>query len=64
MDLPIVWFTVADAVRYSRLSRSTLYILMKNGCLRPRKVGHKTLIARQDVDRLINGPVAGVPNER
>ena len=56
MDLPIKWLTVAEAVCYSRLGRSTLYNLMGAGRLQRRKVGRKTLLAREDLDRLIDGP--------
>jgi excisionase family DNA binding protein len=49
------WLSVAEAVAYSKLSRSTLYVLLKKNNLRARKVGARTLLSRLEIDSLIEG---------
>ena len=44
-------FTVSDAVKYSGLSRSRLYELMKAGELQSFQVGGRRMILREAVDR-------------
>lgn len=56
LDSP--WLTIAEAARHARISRSTLYKFMARGDLRPRKLGARTLLARQELDRLIEAGVA------
>lgn len=43
-------FTVADAVKYSSLSRSRLYELMRSGDIASFHVGGRRMILRQALD--------------
>jgi len=42
--------TVPDAVGYSGLSRSALYVALRRGDLKARKAGRRTLIAFAELD--------------
>jgi excisionase family DNA binding protein len=52
-------FTVANAVKYSGLSRSRLYELMREGEIASFHVGGRRMILRQAVDAFFN-KVAGI----
>lgn len=45
--------SIAQAVRLLGIGRSTLYALIKEGRLPVRKLGKRTLILREDLDRFI-----------
>lgn len=45
--------TVKEACEYLRITRATLYQLIKKGKIQPIKIGRKTLIDQDDLDRLI-----------
>lgn len=47
------WLSPSEAAVYCRVGKTRLYSLMKSGALRPRKLGRKTLIAREELDALI-----------
>lgn len=47
-------YSVKEAVRVSGLTRSHLYQLMKAGVLLKVKIGHRTLIRREDLEALID----------
>jgi excisionase family DNA binding protein len=58
------WMTVAEGAAYARISRSGLYKFIAAGRLPIRKLGARSLIDREDIDRLIEGtaaPTAKVP---
>lgn len=50
----ILAYGVADAVRATGLSRSTIYDFIKTGQLPIRKAGRKTLILRRDLEALLD----------
>jgi len=45
--------TVPEAVQYSGLSRSALYVALKRGDLSARKAGRRTLISFSDLEAYI-----------
>ena len=45
--------TVNEALEYLRISRPTFYRLIKQGKIKPVKIGKRTLIDKADLDRLI-----------
>ena len=45
--------TVKEACEYLRIGRSTLYRHIKQGKIKPVKIGKRTLIDKNDLDRLI-----------
>ncbi len=45
--------TVKQALRLSGLGCSTIYKLMANGTLARRKIGHRTLITYESLERLL-----------
>ena len=45
--------SVTEAIDYTRLSRPTIFNLMRDGKLTRLKVGGRTLIAKSDLDRLL-----------
>ena len=47
--IPIA-FTVPDAVRYSGLSRSRIYVLIQTGVLQSLQVGGRRMIRRDVLD--------------
>ena len=50
LDPFTTWFTVQEAIRYSKRGKTSLYAMFKAGTLRPRKLGKRTLIARAELD--------------
>ena len=48
-------FRVSDATKYSGLSRTTIYVLIKRGLLASNKVGGRRLILRESLDALVKG---------
>ncbi|HOX28095.1 MAG TPA: helix-turn-helix domain-containing protein [bacterium] len=46
-------FSIADAARYSALSRSRLYQLINEGVIAPAHVGGRVLILRDDLERFL-----------
>lgn len=48
-----IFFTVAEAKDILRVSRSNLYSLIAKGVITPSKLGGKTLIARSEIDRVV-----------
>jgi excisionase family DNA binding protein len=58
-------FTVADAVRYSGIGKSSLYDAIGAGRLDARKIGRKTLILAESLRSFIaNAPAATVRTAR
>lgn len=47
------WLSVTEAATHARVSRSSLYLLIAAGALPVRKLGRRTLIAREELDALI-----------
>ena len=47
------WFNVTEAAEHCRISRSTLYQKIKEGRIRARKIGKRTLLSRVELDRMI-----------
>ena len=45
--------TVKEATQYLKISKVTLYKLIKQGKIKPVKIGKRTLIDKNDLDRLI-----------
>jgi excisionase family DNA binding protein len=46
-------FHIKEAARYTRLSRATIYRLIKSGHLRSIKVGRRRLLLRADLEALL-----------
>lgn len=49
----IVALSIAQTTRILGIGRSTLYAIIKDGQLPVRKLGKRTLIMREDLDRFI-----------
>lgn len=45
--------TIKEAMKYLKIGRTTLYKLIKEGKIKPVKIGKRTLIDKADLDRLI-----------
>lgn len=45
--------TVKETIAYSGVKRSTLYVAMAEGRLKPRKFGRRTFIERVELDRFV-----------
>jgi excisionase family DNA binding protein len=45
--------TVAEAARELRVSRTTIYELMRSGQIRRTKVGRRRLVKRRELERFI-----------
>ena len=45
--------TVKEALKYLKVGRTTLYKLIKEGKIKPVKIGKRTLIDKNDLDRFI-----------
>jgi excisionase family DNA binding protein len=58
LDPFTTWFTVQEAIRYSKRGKTSLYAMFKAGTLRPRKLGKRTLIARAELDAAIEAGAA------
>lgn len=56
-----VTMPVNDAADYLGISRATIYVLLREGALTKVKLGHRTLIRRADLDRLVG--VSATPHE-
>ena len=55
--LPKAYGTMPEAVQFSGMSRSALYLALKRGDLKARKAGRRTLIGFDDLrDYLANLP--------
>lgn len=46
-------FSIAQTARFLGIGRSTLYMIIKEGRLPIRKLGRRTLVMRDDLDRFI-----------
>ena len=44
-------YTIPEACKIAKVGRSTLYVAVQTGALRARKLGKKTLILPQDLQR-------------
>ena len=53
MDREVPWLSIFDPARYARIGKTRLYQLINLGELRPRKLGRRTLLARAEIDALI-----------
>lgn len=55
------FFRFPEAVAYSGVSRTALYLLLGNGTIVARKSGRATLIDRESLDRYLDGlPTASI----
>jgi excisionase family DNA binding protein len=57
-DAPVTWLTISEASQHAKKSRTSIYILIADGEIRPRKLGRRTLISRQELDDLIEAGAA------
>ena len=46
-------FTVAEAAALLGIGRSTIYVAIKDGRLKTRKLGKRTLVLREDLDAFL-----------
>lgn len=46
-------YSITDALQVLPVSRSTLYVLMAEGALRTVKIGRRTFIAHDELDRYV-----------
>ena len=51
---PAIAYSIKEACRISSLGRTSLYALIAAGKLQSRKVGKRTLIPAESLQRLIN----------
>lgn len=57
--MPTIAVTIAEAVKASGMSRTSIYEALKRGDLTARKAGRRTLIAFADLERyLASLPIA------
>lgn len=63
---PPLAYSVEEAAKIARLSRSSIYLALRDGSLTARKAGRRTIICPSDLQRFINGlPLfPGRANER
>jgi excisionase family DNA binding protein len=47
------YYTVADAARHIGVSRSTFYELLKKGEISARKLGSRTIVPGEELEKLI-----------
>jgi hypothetical protein len=52
---PAIAYSIPEAVRASGLSRSAIYLALRNGALGGRKAGSRTVIERHELERYIAG---------
>ena len=64
MEIALKWLSPAEAANYARVGKTRLYELLKSGALRPRKLGRRTLIARAELDQLIETGTAPTKADR
>ena len=55
--------SIREAVTLSGIGRSSLYKLIKQGRLTPRKVGRRTLILIEDLEDLVRSLPTGVRHD-
>ncbi|WP_294442546.1 helix-turn-helix domain-containing protein [uncultured Sphingomonas sp.] len=53
MDATKIAFSVPEAMHATGLGRSTLYLAMQTGALEARKLGRRTLIRREALERFV-----------
>lgn len=53
MDTSKIAFSVPEAMHATGLGRSTLYLAMQSGALEVRKLGRRTLIRREALERFM-----------
>ena len=51
---PVIAYSINEACRVSSLGRTSLYALIAAGKLQIRKVGKRTLVLAESLQRLIN----------
>lgn len=51
---PSRFLTINEACSYVRVSRSRLYELLSEGRIVARKLGHRTLVPREELDRFLD----------
>ena len=47
------WLSVTEAAEHCRISRSTIYQMIKAGRIRSHKVGKRTILSRAELDQMI-----------
>lgn len=52
---PTEYLTIEEVGRLLRLSRTTIWKYRKDGILKARTIGNKTLFARADIDEILKG---------
>ena len=55
--------TVTEAARLLRVGRSTIYVLMNNGSLKPVHIGRSVRISRAELERYVQRLDAATPGE-
>lgn len=64
MHVDKVLFSVPEVMAATGLGRSTLYVAMASGRLEPRKLGRRTMVTRDALDRFVASlPVGLDPND-
>ncbi len=46
--------TIPEAIQALRISRTHFFRLLRNGTITPMRLGHRTLIPRREIQRLIS----------
>ncbi len=52
---PSLAYSVEEAAKIARLSRSSIYLALRDGSLTARKAGRRTIICPSDLQRFIDG---------
>lgn len=64
MNIEKVLYSVPELIATTGLGRSTLYLAMASGKLEPRKIGRRTMVTREALDRFVASlPVGLDPND-
>ena len=53
--VPPLAYSVEEAAKIARLSRSSIYLALRDGSLTARKAGRRTIICPSDLQRFIDG---------
>lgn len=54
-------FDILTAAKFCGIGRSSIYAAIRDGRLKARKLGHKTLLLRRDLEAFVEGlPVAPI----
>ena len=62
-SVPKLMFRVNEVVAATGIGRTTLYALIRDGKLKTKKLGARTLIARSELERMLSELPPGAPGD-